>query len=128
MKKPSLKDKLLSAATVEEAHRKLTQANAPAGTPQIAAIPPLETPGPQPHQEPKIPEKALKTVPAQAERAAIPARRGNREASAYPERNIRITVDVPESLHERMKLHTVLQKQSIRDFILTLVEREIARK
>lgn len=113
MKKPSLKDKLLSAASIEAAHQKLVQ-NTPA--------PPKPVTEPQPLPEPEIPTPTRQAV----ERNTRPSTRNT--ASNYAERNVRITVDMPESLHDRVKLHTVLQKQSIRDFILNLVERELTRK
>ncbi len=118
MKKPSLKDKLLSASSIEEAHRKLTQ---PTSHPVPA---PAETAQPPEPEAKKTPEKP----PIYQSRNAAPRRGARNTAEAYPERNIRITIDMPETLHERVKLHTVLQKQSIREFVLTLVERELARK
>lgn len=125
MKKPSLKDKLLSAAAIEEAHQQLTQKSAPP--------PPPAKPQPEPKIEASKPQPRVIETPVAASEAPRPqfaaARRGRRNSVEFqPERNVRITVDMPESLHDRVKLHTVLQKQSIRDFILTLIERELARK
>lgn len=41
------------------------------------------------------------------------------------EKNVRVTVDMPESMHEALKYRIIKEKKSIREFILMLLEKEL---
>ncbi len=41
------------------------------------------------------------------------------------EKNVRVTVDMPESLHESLKYRIIKEKKSIREFIILLIQKEL---
>ncbi len=41
------------------------------------------------------------------------------------EKNVRVTVDMPESLHESLKYRIIKEKKTIREFILLLIQKEL---
>ena len=41
------------------------------------------------------------------------------------EKNVRVTVDMPESLHELVKYRIIKEKKSIREFIILLIQKEL---
>ncbi len=43
------------------------------------------------------------------------------------EKNVRVTVDMPESLHESLKYRIIKEKKTIREFILLLIQKELER-
>lgn len=43
------------------------------------------------------------------------------------EKNVRVTVDMPESLHESLKYRIIKEKKSIREFIILLLQKELEK-
>ena len=43
------------------------------------------------------------------------------------EKNVRVTVDMPESLHESLKYRIIKEKKSIREFIILLIQKELEK-
>ncbi len=44
------------------------------------------------------------------------------------EKNVRVTVDMPESLHESLKYRIIKEKKTIREFILLLIQKELEQE
>jgi hypothetical protein len=44
------------------------------------------------------------------------------------EKNVRVTVDMPESLHESLKYRIIKEKKSIREFIILLIQKELEQE
>ncbi len=64
-------------------------------------------------------DEAVKAIHEQeAAAAAIP--------EAPPQRIVRITVDLPEDLHMKLKMRSVQEKTTIRMLVIDLLERELA--
>jgi hypothetical protein len=40
-------------------------------------------------------------------------------------RSVRITIDVPEDLHEKLKIKMILSKQTIKDYLLNFIEKDV---
>ena len=48
-------------------------------------------------------------------------------AEPQPMRLVRVTVDVPEDLHEKLKIKMILSKQTIKDYLLNFIEKDLAK-
>ena len=46
---------------------------------------------------------------------------------AAPERQVRITIDMPASLHKAMKIKAITDNTTIRRYILTMIEKDLKR-
>ncbi len=43
------------------------------------------------------------------------------------EENVRITIDLPKSLHKKLKLHAVMNEITIREFVVGLLEKQLRK-
>lgn len=50
------------------------------------------------------------------------------EAKKVKAKNIRMTIDMPESMHEALKYRIIRDKKTLKDFIIGLVEKELGEK
>ena len=125
MKKPSLKNKL-TADKIEEANRLLS---AQSFVSQSTTQKTLNTEGVAPVQKietvkPKNKEKTVKKLevpkPKQTSQKTV-------IAEPQPMRLVRVTVDVPEDLHEKLKIKMILSKQTIKDYLLKFIEKDLAK-
>jgi hypothetical protein len=118
MAKPSLKNKL-SADKIEEANRLLVAQNTASteggvskpATPKMKEVKPVL---------PKTEKKMSAKAPVKA--AKKPIVKGNTE-----KRLVRVTIDIPEDVHEKLKIKMILTKQTIKDYILNFLERDISK-
>ncbi len=125
--KPSLKNKL-TADKIEAANRLLVEQN----------------------QDDKIkaPEKVQTTpavkMPSEAEIIVQNAEKPKAEAKATPKKTakpapktiieepanvkmVRVTIDIPENTHEKMKIKMILSKQTIKQYLLDFIEKDLAK-
>ena len=133
MKKPSMKNKL-TADKIEEANRLLAAQNktesSESETKNIASINTLEKKTPPVEKsvvEPiTVPEKTeLKTEPNKPK-----AKTSTKQAvikDSKEMRQIRVTIDVPEDLHEKLKIKMILSKQTIKDYLLNFIEKDLGK-
>lgn len=68
------------------------------------------------HQTLLAPTPAVQTPPM-VQKAAV--------VEEVKEKNVRVTVDMPESLHESLKYRIIKEKKTIREFILLLIQKEL---
>ncbi len=127
MKKPSLKNKL-TADKIEEANRLLsaqspvsqnvTQKNA--NTEGVSPVQKIGTAKPVAKgKTAKKPETAQSKPKQMPKKTVI--------AESQPMRLVRVTVDVPEDLHEKLKIKMILSKQTIKDYLLNFIEKDLAK-
>jgi hypothetical protein len=131
MKKPSMKNKL-TADKIEEANRLLAVQNKiESNQSEIKNVAPtLDT---------KMPpaEKSVVEETATPEKSVIKAEATKPKAKAAPKqavikeakemRQVRITIDVPEDLHEKLKIKMILSKQTIKDYLLNFIEKDLGK-
>ena len=120
-KKPSLKDKVLTADKIEAAYEFLNKKTESEPTVEAAQeiqqkaelqmVPTKKTPKPKAKQNTK---RTIKTEHAEP-------------ILESQEPNVRVTVDMPAQLHEDMKIMTIRRRETIRSFILKLIEKEVAK-
>jgi hypothetical protein len=125
--KPSLKNKL-TADKIEAANRLLVEQN----------------------QDDKIkaPEKVQAPpsvkMPSEAEIIVQNAEKPKTETKAAPKKTVkpapktiieepanvkmvRVTIDIPENIHEKMKIKMILSKQTIKQYLLDFIEKDLAK-
>ena len=141
--KPSIKNKL-SADKIEEANRLLneTKPTEEAVKPVVAAKKAVEMLGKPQNTEGTSnvgiemsaventsksvaqPSKSVKTVAKVAEK---PSRRSKIAILAEAEnlRLVRVTIDIPEDLHEKMKIKMILTKQTMKDYLLDFIRKDV---
>jgi hypothetical protein len=135
--KPSIKNKL-SADRIEEANRLLneTKPTAEVTNPVISAPKVLEIVENLPNTEgggaavvvpkPKATAKSVdkKTIMQTVEK---PSRRSKIAILAEEEnlRLVRVTIDIPEDLHEKMKIKMILTKQTMKDYLLDFIRKDV---
>ena len=138
MKKPSLKNKL-TADKIEEANRLLSaQSSVSQNIPKknidtdervsrhdamrqgVAPVQNLETAKPIPKGKTVKKPEAPQSKPKQAAQKTV-------IAEPQPMRLVRVTVDVPEDLHEKLKIKMILSKQTIKDYLLNFIEKDLAK-
>ena len=135
--KPSIKNKL-SADKIEEANRLLNESK-----PTLEAVKPIAEPAkpvevvakapntegvgekvaaPKPRVVAKVVEKK---EPIQV--AAKPSRRSKIAIQAEEQnlRLVRVTIDIPEDLHEKMKIKMILTKQTMKDYLLDFIRKDV---
>ena len=127
MKKPSLKNKL-TADKIEEANRLLsaqstvsqnvTQKNV--DTEGVSPVQKIETAKPANKEKSVKKPVASPSKPKQTLQKTI-------IAEPQPMRLVRVTVDVPEDLHEKLKIKMILSKQTIKDYLLNFIEKDLAK-
>ncbi len=142
--KPSLKNKL-SADKIEEVNRLLNESKAPIEVAKPVIEPakrfetvtkavktvgdPKNTEGvgekliaPKSRPTAKVAEKK---EPIQV--AAKPSRRSKIAIQAEEEnlRLVRVTIDIPEDLHEKMKIKMILTRQTMKDYLLDFIRKDV---
>lgn len=127
MKKPSLKNKL-TADKIEEANR-LLSAQSPVSqnisqksqnTEGVAPVQKIETAKPTTKEKTVKKPVAPHSKPKQTPQKTV-------IAEPQPIRLVRVTVDVPEDLHEKLKIKMILSKQTIKDYLLNFIEKDLAK-
>ena len=127
MKKPSIKNKL-TADKIEEANRLLSVQSAVS---QNVTQKNVDTEGVSPVQKietikPATKEKLVKKPEvSQSKPKSTPQK--TVIAEPQPMRLVRVTVDVPEDLHEKLKIKMILSKQTIKDYLLNFIEKDLAK-
>ena len=127
MKKPSLKNKL-TADKIEEANRLLSAQNPVSqnipkksiDTEGVARVQKEETAKPTTKGKTVKKPEAPQSKPKQAAQKTV-------IAEPQPMRLVRVTVDVPEDLHEKLKIKMILSKQTIKDYLLNFIEKDLAK-
>ena len=138
MKKPSLKNKL-TADKIEEANRLLSaQSSVSQNIPKknidtdervsrldalrqgVAHVQNVETAKPITKGKTVKKPEAPQSKPKQASQKTF-------IAEPQPMRLVRVTVDVPEDLHEKLKIKMILSKQTIKDYLLNFIEKDLAK-
>lgn len=127
MKKPSLKNKL-TADKIEEANRLLSAQNPVSqnisqksqNTEGVAPVQKIETAKPTTKEKTVKKPVAPHSKPKQTPQKTV-------IAEPQPIRLVRVTVDVPEDLHEKLKIKMILSKQTIKDYLLNFIEKDLAK-
>lgn len=134
MKKPSLKNKL-TADKIEEANRLLSSQNSISKketSENIRVSRPdqenIQESTNQEIQKIKTPSKDKPTSKSTYTSAKLKQTSKNIMV-AQPEsvRMVRVTVDIPENLHEKLKIKMILSKQTIKDYLLNFIEKDLAK-
>lgn len=134
MKKPSLKNKL-TADKIEEANRLLSSQNSmsKSETSKNERVSrsdqdDIEESANQEIQKPKTFNKN-KPTPRATNTPAKSKQTSKNTVVAQPEsvRLVRVTVDIPENLHEKLKIKMILSKQTIKDYLLNFIEKDLAK-
>lgn len=94
-----------SVVTDEATERKVVQ--------QVADNPPAPTPKPT--------ETSNKTAPKPAARSV----RSRKKAEAVPGKRKRLTVDISEEMHRKLKVFAYQNGTSIRELVLDLIEKKV---
>lgn len=126
MKKPSLKDRL-SASKIEEANRMLLENN------RVEEAAP-EAPAAVVVAETKPVVKKTQKVAAEKPKIEAPKRSNSRRqsltakaAEAAGTRLVRLTIDIPEDLHEELKIKMIRSRTTIKDYLLSFIERDVQK-
>ena len=142
--KPSIKNKL-SADKIEEANRLLNESKAPieVAKPVVEPAKRLETGAKSveivenAQNTEGVGEKPIapKTKPAAKvtekkepiQVVAKPSRRSKIAIQAEEEnlRLVRVTIDIPEDLHEKMKIKMILTRQTMKDYLLDFIRKDV---
>jgi hypothetical protein len=122
MAKPSLKNKL-SADKIEEANRLLVAQNTPVKpSPTEGGV--SETPMAKVKETKPAVQKTIKKT---ATKTPVKTVRKNVEPPFIEKRLVRVTIDIPEDVHEKLKIKMILTKQTIKEYILNFIERDISK-
>ncbi len=127
MKKPSLKNKL-TADKIEEANRLLSAQNPVSqnitkkniDTEGVAPLKNIEKEKLETKEKSTKKPETSKSKPKQTPQKTV-------IAEPQPMRLVRVTVDVPEDLHEKLKIKMILSKQTIKDYLLNFIEKDLAK-
>lgn len=131
MKKPSLKSKL-TADKIEAANRALVDnqkkvddaptVDTASSTPVDAIQTAQETPS-------VVNEPVAVSTPRQAKPAPKSAARTKQAArtTATDVRLVRVTIDIPEDLHEELKIKMIRSRQTIKDYLLSFIEKDVRK-
>ena len=126
MKKPSLKDRL-SASKIEEANRMLLENN------RVEEAAP-EAPAAVVVAEAKPVVKKTPKAAAEQPKTETPKRSNTRRqsltakaAEAAGTRLVRLTIDIPEDLHEELKIKMIRSRTTIKDYLLSFIERDVQK-
>ena len=135
--KPSIKNKL-SADKIEAANRELNESKPTAASakPAIEAKKDVETVkkdvytegSPKVNVEPKPKVEAKAAVPKTVARVGEKPSRRSKIAILAEEENlrlVRVTIDIPEDLHEKMKIKMILTKQTMKDYLLDFIRKDV---
>jgi hypothetical protein len=135
--KPSIKNKL-SADKIEAANRELNESKPTAASskPTIEAKKDVETVKKDVYTEgsletvvaPKIKVEAKAAAPKTVARVGEKPSRRSKIAILAEEENlrlVRVTIDIPEDLHEKMKIKMILTKQTMKDYLLDFIRKDV---
>lgn len=125
MKKPSLKDKL-TADKIEAANRLLVEQIQSEKSPSVEVptevSPPSVSRAISLNQADKRQEKT-NTQPATAKKTV---KKSIIEAPAEV-KLVRVTIDIPENIHEKLKIKMILSKKTIKQYLLDFIEKDLAK-
>jgi hypothetical protein len=125
--KPSLKNKL-TADKIEAANRLLVEQNQSDNIKLVEKI--QATPSVQkPSEAEKIVQNAEKN---KAEPKTTPKKTVKPAPKTIIEeptnvKMVRVTIDIPENVHEKMKIKMILSKQTIKQYLLDFIENDLAK-
>jgi hypothetical protein len=135
--RPSIKNKL-SADKIEAANRELNESKPTAASekPTVEAKKVVETPqkavyteeSPKVNVEPKPKVEAKTVAPKTVARVGEKPSRRSKIAILAEEENlrlVRVTIDIPEDLHEKMKIKMILTKQTMKDYLLDFIRSDV---
>jgi hypothetical protein len=137
--KPSIKNKL-SADKIEAANRELNESK-----PTVDSVKPVVEPTKvvEVNPKPKITEgvkemrietsdvgtkQKPKTENPKLNRVGEKTSRRSKIAIQAEEENlrlVRVTIDIPEDLHEKMKIKMILTKQTMKDYLLDFIRKDV---
>ncbi len=135
--KPSIKNKL-SADRIEEANRLLNETKPTVEAAKTVVAPKKTVEMVENAQntegvveavvasQPKVESKPVEKK-AIARVAEKPSRRSKIAIQAEEEnlRLVRVTIDIPEDLHEKMKIKMILTKQTMKDYLLDFIRKDV---
>jgi hypothetical protein len=135
--KPSIKNKF-TADKIEQANRELNEKKTTeeVAKPVIEPKKAVETPqkpvytegSPKVNVEPKPKVEAKAAVPKTVARVGEKPSRRSKIAILAEEENlrlVRVTIDIPEDLHEKMKIKMILTKQTMKDYLLDFIRSDV---
>ena len=144
--KPSIKNKL-SADKIEAANRELNESKPTAASTQpvvIAEPQKVVEVAPKPQNTEGVNDVEIgmsdvgtktKSTPKAEIPIAKPSRVGEKsstrrskigiQAEAENLRLVRVTIDIPEDLHEKMKIKMILTKQTMKDYLLDFIRKDV---
>ena len=133
MKKPSMKNKF-TADKIEEANRLLAEQNkTESQKSEIKNVAFINTA----EKETQPAEKSVIEPTIHSEKSVIKAETTKPKAKTATKqavikdakeiRQVRITIDVPEDLHEKLKIKMILSKQTIKDYLLNFIEKDLGK-
>jgi hypothetical protein len=122
--KPSIKNKF-TADKIEQANRELNEKK-----PTIVEV---ESPVIEPKIAPNtegvgvLRRDKVKKIPAVPVVVKKTSRRSKIAVQAEEEnlRLVRVTIDIPEDLHEKMKIKMILTKQTMKDYLLDFIRSDV---
>jgi hypothetical protein len=142
--KPSIKNKF-TADKIEQANRELNEKKptAEVAKPAIEPKKAAETAkkaiytdlsrenregSPKMNVEPKVKVEAKTVAPKSVARVGEKPSRRSKIAILAEEENlrlVRVTIDIPEDLHEKMKIKMILTKQTMKDYLLDFIRSDV---
>jgi hypothetical protein len=135
--KPSIKNKF-TADKIEQANRELNEKKpiAEVAKPAIEPKKAAETAkkaiytegSPKMNVEPKAKVEAKAVAPKTVARVGEKPSRRSKIAILAEEENlrlVRVTIDIPEDLHEKMKIKMILTKQTMKDYLLDFIRSDV---
>lgn len=129
MKKPSMKNKL-TADKIEEANRLLAAQNKTESSKSeiknIASINTLEKETPPAEKSVVEPVTSVIKTETNKPKAKTTAKQAVIK-NTKEMRQVRVTIDVPEDLHEKLKIKMILSKQTIKDYLLNFIEKDLGK-
>jgi dsDNA-specific endonuclease/ATPase MutS2 len=126
--KPSLKNKL-TADKIEAANRLLVEQNQDV---KVKVAEKSQT-APPSVQKPSEAEKVVQNVEkAKTEVKSAPKKTAKTTVKTIVEeptnvKMVRVTIDIPENIHEKMKIKMILSKQTIKQYLLDFIEKDLAK-
>jgi hypothetical protein len=121
--KPSIKNKF-TADKIEQANRELNEKK-----PIAEVVKPAIEPKIAPNTEGVgvMRKDKVKKTPAVAVVVKRTSRRSKIVVQAEEEnlRLVRVTIDIPEDLHEKMKIKMILTKQTMKDYLLDFIRSDV---
>lgn len=121
MKKPSLKNKL-TADKIEAANRLLVEQL------QSETAPAIVKPS---NPTPSVPEPTKEIISTdKVEKKEISVKKTAKKTlieESISAKMVRVTVDIPENIHEKLKIKMILSKKTIKQYLLDFIEKDLAK-